>query len=178
MAVSTVLDVPFTIRDEAPYRLQCAVAYTPSTLFGSGAVRVFGSGPMQTLRLQPTASEKGVAEIEISATDEWNVTSTQRIRVTVGTTTSVNDAAETGSAVRLSGDGSTVHIDNSDHGTWPVECEVYSASSSALILREAFSGPHTKTEFSLPVGNLATGVYVLCIRRGSAVSVQKFVIYR
>jgi hypothetical protein len=178
MAVSSVLDVPFSIVDEAPYRLQCAVAFTPSVLFRAGEIRVFGSGPMQTLRLQPSPAETGVAEIEISATDEWNVTSIKRIKVAVGTTSSVDQDNEIDRSVRLTDDGTAALIDISDADAWPVRCEIYSASTADVVRRECFYGPDMTQSVALPISDLATGLYVVRIQKGNTVTMEKLVICR
>lgn len=178
MAMSTVLDVPFRIKDESPYRVLCEVLHTPSTLFPSGSLRLFGRGPIQTLRLQPAAGETGVAEISIKATDEWDSSSVQRLRVTVGKTTSVEEEVRTTCSLRVVTDGQTATLDMNDGPASPVQCEVYSVSLASLVLRQAFDAASSVRTMTIPVADLASGVYVVRMQRNGCIATTPLVISR
>lgn len=178
MAMSTVLDVPFRIKDESPYRVRCEVVLAPTTLFPAGSIRLFGSGPMQTLRLQPAAGETGVAEISIKATDEWDSTTVQRLRVTVGKTTSVEEEVLGACSLRVVSDGQTATLDVNDGPASPVQCEVYSVSLASLVLRQTFDAASSVRTMTIPVADLASGVYVVRMQRNGCVATSSLVISR
>ncbi|MBM4179219.1 MAG: right-handed parallel beta-helix repeat-containing protein [Ignavibacteria bacterium] len=178
MAMSTILDVPFRIKDESPYRVRCEIEHTPSTLFPAGSIGLFGSGPMQTLRLQPATGETGVAEISVKATDEWDSSSVQRLRVTVGKTTSVEEGVLGACLLRVVTDGQTATLDVNDGPAGPVQCEVYSVSLASLVLRQRFDAAPPIRTMTIPVADLASGVYVVRVQRNGCVATSPLVIWR
>lgn len=177
MAMSSVLDVPFRIKDESPYRVVCKAVFTPSTLFPAGSVRLFGHGPLQTLRLQPAAGETGVAEITVTATDDWDSTSSQMIRVTVGKTTSVDDLRGNQYAMRITTDGTTAHLQLPDGSAGPLRCDVY-AVSSELVLSTRFDLVMPGEIVTLPVSQLPPGVYHVRVQQINNVMIDQLLICR
>ncbi|MEY3385487.1 MAG: hypothetical protein RIR53_298 [Bacteroidota bacterium] len=178
MAVSTVIDVPFRITDEAPYRLRCALTVPTSALFPLGSARLFGSGPMQTLRLQPAAGQTGVSEMTISVTDDWGLTSIQRIRVTVGSSTSVEIVDEAPFSIRVSPDAAVVHVEVLDQQAGTFTCDVISISSSEVVKSASLSSLSSQHSFDVPLDDLAAGAYLIRVRSGNRLTTQGFVIVR
>jgi hypothetical protein len=178
MAVSSVLDIPFRIKDEAPYKVLCNVTVPQSVLFPQGSARVFGNGPTQTLRLQPAEGKTGVEEIIVGATDEWDATSTMRIRVTVGSTTSVTELDGSGQIMHAWVDGATLHVKVPEGEASVMHCDVFSASSSEVVQSTSQTVTASSSVVSMPVDGLASGVYMVRMQRGSSVLTEKIVICR
>jgi hypothetical protein len=178
MAVSSVLDIPFRIKDEAPYKVLCNVTVPQSVLFPQGSARVFGNGPTQTLRLQPAEGKTGVEEIIVGATDEWDATSTMRIRVTVGSTTSVTELDGSGQTMHAWVDGATLHVKVPEGEASVMHCDVFSASSSEVVQSTSQTVTASSSVVSMPVDGLASGVYMVRMQRGSSVLTEKIVICR
>ena len=178
MAVSSVLDIPFRIKDEAPYKVLCNVTVPQSVLFPQGSARVFGNGPTQTLRLQPAEGKTGVEEIIVGATDEWDATSTMRIRVTVGSTTSVTELDGSGQIMHAWVDGATLHVKVPEGEASVMHCDVFSASSSEVVQSTSQTVTASSSVVSMPVDGLASGVYMVRMQRGRSVLTEKIVICR
>ncbi|NDE08247.1 MAG: T9SS C-terminal target domain-containing protein [Chloroflexi bacterium] len=178
MAMSSVLDIPFRIKDEAPYKVLCNVTVPQSVLFPQGSARVFGNGPMQTLRIQPAEGKTGVEDIIVGATDEWDATSTVRIRVTVGSTTSVEELHGRAQKMHAWVDGATLHVSMPEGQAGTMNCDLFSASSSEIVQSTSQTVTASSFVVSLPIDGLTSGVYMVRMQRGSSVLTEKIVICR
>jgi hypothetical protein len=178
MAMSSLLDIPFRIKDEAPYKVLCNVTVPQSVLFPQGSARVFGNGPIQTLRIQPAEGKTGVEEIIVGATDEWDATNTVRIRVTVGSTTSVEELDGSGQKMHAWVDGASLHVKVPEGEAGAMNCDLFSASSSEVVQSTSQTVSTSSSVVSMPLDGLASGVYMVRVQRGSSVRTEKFVICR
>ncbi|MBU3699140.1 MAG: right-handed parallel beta-helix repeat-containing protein [Candidatus Kapabacteria bacterium] len=178
MAMSTIIDVPFRVKDESPYRLQCGLTVPTSSLFPNGSARLFGSGPIQTLRLQPAAGQTGVAEMTVSATDDWGLTSIQRVRVTVGSATSVEIVDDAPFIIRVTPDASVARVEVRGHQTGTFTCDVISMSSGEVVMSNGINGVTSCHVIELPLHELASGAYIIRATNGRSASSEHFVICR
>jgi hypothetical protein len=176
--MSSLLDIPFRIKDEAPYKVLCNVTVPQSVLFPQGSARVFGNGPIQTLRIQPAEGKTGVEEIIVGATDEWDATNTVRIRVTVGSTTSVEELDGSGQKMHAWVDGASLHVKVPEGEAGAMNCDLFSASSSEVVQSTSQTVSTSSSVVSMPLDGLASGVYMVRVQRGSSVRTEKFVICR